>query len=145
VLGGCALLALCVLLACSASAFYWVATLRMTEAMRQPAADAGDVDLGALPTGNVDDGEQAFRDQGCSACHTLEPDQRLVGPSLAGVASRAGTRQPGYSAEEYLYESIVDPNAYVVAGFQGGLMPANYARRLDAQQLADLLAFLMTQ
>ena len=61
------------------------------------------------------------------------------------VASRAATRKPGDTAEQYIYESIVAPAAYTVAGFHEGIMPADYGRRLNDQQLADLLAFLMTQ
>jgi hypothetical protein len=45
----------------------------------------------------------------------------------------------------YIYESILRPNAYVVDGFQKGLMPQTFETTLTPQQLADLLAFLLTQ
>jgi len=45
-----------------------------------------------LPQGNADDGKNLFTAQGCSACHSLKPDEKIVGPSLAGVATRAGDR-----------------------------------------------------
>ena len=81
---------------------------------------------------------------GCMTCHSLEEGVTLVGPSLAGVAARAPERVPELSAEEYLRQSIVEPNAYVVEGFSEGLMYQNYGRELTDQQIADLVAFLLT-
>ena len=81
---------------------------------------------------------------GCRICHSLEPGQRLVGPSLAGVAAAAGTRVPGLTAEEYLRQSIIEPDAYIVEGFQPGAMLPDVADDLTEQQLDDLVAFLLT-
>ena len=81
---------------------------------------------------------------GCPICHSLEPGVRLVGPSLADVAASAATRVPGMSAEEYLHQSIVDPDAYVVDGFSKGQMLRDSAQRLTGEQIQDLVAFLMT-
>jgi cytochrome c2 len=81
---------------------------------------------------------------GCRICHSLEPGVRLVGPSLAGVGTRATTRLAGVSAQEYLYQSIVDPDAYVVDGFVKGQMLRDSAQRLTAEQIQDLVAFLLT-
>ena len=81
---------------------------------------------------------------GCRLCHSLEPGVVLVGPSLAGVATRAEARVPGLTAAEYLRQSIVDPNAYVVDGFPKGQMFQNFARVLTAEQIDSLVAFLLT-
>ena len=81
---------------------------------------------------------------GCPICHSLEPGVRLVGPSLAGVGMRATTRVAGVSAQEYLHQSIVDPDAYVVDGFAKGQMLRDSAQRLTEEQIQDLVAFLMT-
>jgi ferredoxin/cytochrome c551/c552 len=81
---------------------------------------------------------------GCRICHSLEPDVRLVGPSLAGVGTRAAARVPGMSAQEYLLQSIVDPDAYVVEGYPKGQMVRDTAQRLTEEQLQDLVAFLLT-
>lgn len=80
----------------------------------------------------------------CRTCHSLEPGVTLVGPSFAGIAGRAGTRVPGMSAEAYLYQSIVDPDAYVVEGFKKGQMVRDTAQRLTDAQIRDLVAFLLT-
>jgi len=81
---------------------------------------------------------------GCRLCHALEPGVQLVGPSLAGIGTRAATRVPGMSAEEYIYQSIVDPDAYVVPGYPPGLMPPDARERLTEEQIQDLVAFLLT-
>ena len=81
---------------------------------------------------------------GCITCHSLEPDVVLVGPSHAGVATRAETYVSGMSAEAFLRQSIVDPNAHVVAGFPAGVMYQNYGQDLAAPQIDDLVAFMLT-
>jgi len=45
----------------------------------------------------------------------------------------------------YLVESIVQPNAYVVPNYLPNLMPPNMGTRLDAQMLADIVAYLESQ
>ncbi len=103
-----------------------------------------------FPPGDPAQGERLFKGQvngqyPCWVCHSLAPGQALVGPSLAGIADTAATRVGGYSAEQYLYESITLPKAYVVEGFNAEIMPETFAAEMDRQELADLIAFLMTQ
>ncbi|MEL7436331.1 MAG: c-type cytochrome, partial [Chloroflexota bacterium] len=50
-----------------------------------------------------------------------------------------------YTAEQYAIESIIHPANYIVPDYENVIMPANYGSRLDAQQLADLLAYLQSQ
>lgn len=81
---------------------------------------------------------------GCITCHSLEVDVTLVGPSLAGIGSRAGSINSGQSAEEYLRTSIVEPNAYLVEGFAEGLMPKNWKDNLSLEQIDQLVAYMLT-
>ena len=81
---------------------------------------------------------------GCITCHSLEPDVVLVGPSHAGLANRAGSYQEGVGAEDYLRESITNPDAHLVEGFTPGVMYQNYAEDLSAREINDLVAYLMT-
>jgi hypothetical protein len=57
----------------------------------------------------------------------------------------AETRKEGTSAEEYIRESILNPNAFVVDGFQPNIMPQIYGQQLNNQQLDDVVAFLLAQ
>lgn len=79
----------------------------------------------------------------CVSCHSLEPGVVIVGPSLAGIATRAGERVAGLSAAEYLRQSMIEPSAHVVEGFED-VMAKNLAEVLSGEQITDLVAFLLT-
>ncbi len=79
----------------------------------------------------------------CSSCHSLEPGVRVVGPSLAGIATRAGERIPGMDARTYIELSILKPGDYIVEGYPDA-MPRNIAKQITGDQLNDLVAFLLT-
>ena len=81
---------------------------------------------------------------GCITCHSLETDVTLVGPSMAGVATRAETAVSGMTAEEYLRQSIVEPNAHVTDGYVEGVMYQNFGTDLPAKSIDDLTAYLLT-
>ncbi len=81
---------------------------------------------------------------GCSTCHSLQTDVIIVGPSLGGIATRASTRVSGMSAEEYIRESILKPDAYLVEGFPSGTMPQVWGEELGEEQLNNLVAYLLT-
>jgi hypothetical protein len=68
----------------------------------------------------------------------------VVGPSLAGVATRAKTRKPELDAAAYLHNSIEEPGAYVVEGFADGLMPIDFAEQLTPEEIDALVAYLLT-
>ena len=105
-----------------------------------------------LPEGDATRGEELFRGQtpgpdgailACNSCHSLDGSV-LVGPSMQGVASRP--LPEGYdSLESYLHTSIVEPQVYKVPGFESVNMPETFGQRMDAQTLADVMAFLLTQ
>ncbi len=84
-------------------------------------------------------GEQLFVSIGCNACHTIDSDTVLVGPSLVGIAERAGTRT-SLSAEDYMRESINDPGAYLVEGFTNAMV----VPKLPPDQVEDLIAYIST-
>lgn len=81
---------------------------------------------------------------GCITCHSLEAGTVLVGPSHAGLADRAGSAVPGQSAEDYLKESVSNPDAHITEGFQAGIMYQNYSKDLSEQEINDLVAYMLT-
>lgn len=79
----------------------------------------------------------------CAQCHVLVPDTIVIGPSLAGIATRAGSRLSGYDAQAYIEMSILSPQEYIVEGFPD-TMPTNFARELTSEEFEAIVAFLMT-
>ncbi|MCK5923058.1 MAG: c-type cytochrome [Methylococcales bacterium] len=66
-----------------------------------------------FPDGDAANGEAVFASLGCTACHGNLDDEAsaAVGPFLGDLANVGGTRVDGYSAEQYVYESVLDPSA----------------------------------
>jgi mono/diheme cytochrome c family protein len=117
-----------------------------------------------LPAGDAANGKLVSERIGiaCTVCHT---GASLIGPAwLAaaasdgkGVAEHAAERinDPGYTGhattpEQYLFESIVQPSVYIAPGgtyatAEGvSLMPPYFGERLTEQEVADLIAYLLT-
>jgi hypothetical protein len=68
-------------------------------------------------------GEEIFVSN-CTACHSLEPGMRKVGPSLHGLLGREVKLSSGkvfLRDKDYIQKSITDPDAEIVAGFDGGI------------------------
>ncbi len=100
-----------------------------------------------LPTGDAARGEALFTQQvngapACSSCHNIN-DKDSSGPALAGYAERAGKRVKEESAEQYTLTSILQPASHIVDNYSN-LMYRNYEEKLTHQQIADLIAYLLT-
>jgi cytochrome c2 len=87
----------------------------------------------AIPTLNAtqQQGQSVFKLR-CAQCHALTKDTVVIGPSLAGIATRAESRVPGYDAQAYIERSILMPDDYLVEGF-ANTMPTNFGRELTAK------------
>lgn len=81
--------------------------------------------------------------QRCAPCHAISPNVVIVGPSLAGIPSRAAERVPGQSAEVYIRNSILNPSDYVVEGFPD-VMQKNFSDVVSSREIDALITFLMT-
>jgi len=119
----------------------------------EPAASGGadglyagmPVDLLALMAdADPANGQALTVSNGCTACHSLEKDVLMVGPSWYDVGTVAGERVAGESAGLYLYTSIVEPNAFVNEGYLSGLMPLTFGTIFSDVQMADIIAYLLT-
>ena len=87
-------------------------------------------------------GQQVFNAK-CATCHALVPDTIIIGPSLAGIATRAETRVQGQTADEYIQLSILRPGDYIVDGFNN-VMITNFSKELTNEDMNALVAFLLT-
>jgi cytochrome c oxidase subunit II len=87
-------------------------------------------------------GAAVFENNGCGSCHTFRPagSQTEIGPDLDNL--RAAAETAGVPLEEFVRESIVDPNEYVAPGFSPNVMPATFAD-LPQEQLDALVQYLI--
>ncbi|MYL07040.1 MAG: cytochrome c, partial [Gemmatimonadales bacterium] len=77
---------------------------------------------------------------GCTACHGLG----TRAPDLLGVVGGAcATRVPGQSCKDYLWESLVNPTAYIVEGFDPIMIDQSIVS--SQAELWTLVAFLESQ
>ena len=97
---------------------------------------------GQGPKGGGASGKALFISNGCNGCHTFKPagSKAKVGPDLDKLAEEA--RRAGQPLEQFVRESIVNPNAYVEPSYPKGLMPTVFSA-LPKPQLDALVAFLM--
>lgn len=118
----------------------------------------------ATPTsglrGDPAHGARLFASLPCSSCHDITrpfPGGDIC-PNLGNIASEAEriVRLPEYrgratNAAEYIRESILDPNAYIVPGEQyrtadgQSVMPKTFGQTLTPSEIDDLVAFLLQQ
>lgn len=110
-------------------------------------ADESVANLGDLTGGNASNGEKLYNANACAGCHmnaggqgpitkgtwyrTLE--QRLKEPALAGL-----------TGEQYLAQSILYPNHYIVPNYGKDIMPKTFGDTLTIDQLKDIIAYLKT-
>ena len=94
----------------------------------------------------VEIGKEIFEGKGiCNTCHTIGRSGALRFPDLDGIATRASTMIPGYSAVEYLAESLYEPDIYVVAGFNPGMPQINKPPiGLTDDEIMCVIAYLET-
>jgi len=104
---------------------------------------SGDLSAEAL----VAAGERVYNGAGgCTACHGLGTRAPNVLTDHAGegaIGARCGGREPGKDCKAYLWESLTQPGAYLVAGFEN-IMP-DMRRQLPEDQIWAVIAFLQSQ
>ena len=95
----------------------------------------------------IEAGEELYNGAGgCTACHglgTRAPNLLTDQGGLGAIGARCGQRVEGEDCKAYLHQSMIDPNAYVVEGFQP-IMP-DMSRTLSEAQIWSLIAYLQSQ
>src|SRR5215813_50632 len=110
--------------------------------------------------GDVRRGAELFGKLPCASCHDITrpwPGGDVC-PNLGNIATEAAriVRLPEYrgkakDAAGYIRESILDPNVYIVPGRNyrtpdgQSVMPKDFAQTLNAKDLNDVVAFLLTR
>jgi hypothetical protein len=81
----------------------------------------------------------------CFTCHTVGRTGALRFPDLAGVAGRATERVPGLSDVEYFAQSLYEPDAFIVPGFNPGMPTINRPPiALTDQEILTVIAYLQS-
>ncbi len=92
-------------------------------------------------------GQEIMNGKGlCFTCHTLgKTEGPFRFPDLSGVDVRAKTREPGFSDVDYFAQTIYEPNAFIVPGFNPGMPVINKPPiGLTDQEILCVIAYLQT-
>ena len=97
---------------------------------------------------------EIFTRAGCPVCHMIPgiPGANgQVGPKLVlGTTGHLRIHSPSYKGQahtvhDYVVESVLDPDRYIVPGYPGRTMPAWYGSKLSALALEKIAAYLEQQ
>jgi cytochrome c oxidase subunit 2 len=99
----------------------------------------------ALAAANTPEGrgETLVTQNGCLGCHSIDGSPN-TGPTWLGIYGRQEELADGSivtADEDYIKESILNPQAKIVTGFEGVLMPAY---EFTDEQLEDIIAYMKT-
>lgn len=96
--------------------------------------------LNTLPPAEA--GERLYRTRGCIQCHSMD-GAAGIGPTFRGVIGTQRAMRSGAvltADENYIRESILEPQAQILAGFEP-VMPT-YKGRLKDEEITALIAFM---
>ncbi len=97
-------------------------------------------------------GEALLLENGCIACHATEegPNATDIGPVWKGLMERSAQiiESDSYTGEattveEYIRESILKPEVYVVDGYLQ-IMPNTYQHSISEDDLNEIINYLQT-
>lgn len=83
-------------------------------------------------------GKKLYTDKGCNACHSLN-GMRIVGPTFQNLYGKERKFTNGETAvadENYIRNSILNPNSQIVESYSPNLMPAYEGQISDEEILA---------
>jgi len=91
---------------------------------------------------------ELFVSMACSGCHILDQPQTaanrgIVGPNMGNLRENAEQRIEGQIAEEYVHNSIVNTNAFIVDGYMPNIMPQDFSQRMSEEEINGLVEWLL--
>ena len=87
-----------------------------------------------------------MKKQGCIACHSTD-GSKLVGPSFKGLFGSKklvdvdGTKKEIVADEDYIKNSIFNPNDEIVDGYPKGLM-IDYTDKITEEEIKQFIEFI---
>lgn len=102
---------------------------------------------GVTPEALVAAGEKVYQGGGgCTACHglgTRAPNLLTDHAGQGPIGARCGSRPSGMDCKAYLHESLTNPGAFVVPGFEN--IMTDMRRQISEDQLWAVIAYLESQ
>ncbi len=89
-------------------------------------------------------GKKLFAVKACASCHAVDSPATMVGPSLFKKFGSEQVMDSGAKVtvdENYLRESILEPNKNIVKGFPKGVMPT-FQGQLNENELGALVEYI---
>lgn len=86
-------------------------------------------------------GERLYIQNACQACHSLD-GRAVVGPSFQNLFGSERTFTDGTSLtadEDYIIESIIEPGALVVEGFDNAMISYDFLSESELQSLVEFI------
>jgi cytochrome c oxidase subunit 2 len=114
-----------------------------SEAKFQEWQEMGDATTRDMPLADL--GAMLYESRGCNVCHSLD-GTRLDGPSFQGIFGETHQFSDGTSVvvdENYIRQSILEPQAKIRSGFQG-IMPT-FQGLLRDREISALVEFIKAQ
>ncbi len=93
-------------------------------------------------------GRMVLRNNGCFACHSVD-GSRLVGPTFKGVYNHEvvviedGEEKTVIADDDYIIQSIYEPDVQIVKGYNKGLMQS-YEGLIPEDQMQAIIEYLKT-
>ena len=96
--------------------------------------------------GDVAAGKTVFAANNCASCHTFKPANATgtIGPNLDTAPASDAKADNNMNLDDFVKESIENPDAYIAKGYSKGIMPTNFGQTLSSKQLNDLVAFIVS-
>lgn len=105
------------------------------EALAEARTASGDDEITAAR------GERLYIQNACQACHSVD-GQAGVGPSFQNLYGSERNFADGTSTtadEDYIIQSIVEPGANVVEGYQNAMVPYDFLSESELQSLVEFI------
>jgi cytochrome c oxidase subunit 2 len=120
-----------------------MATLKVVTQQEYDAWLEEESQVGSLPLAQR--GQKLFQSKACASCHSVADATTKVGPALFHKFGTTEHTDQGDVAvdENYVRESILNPNAKIVNGFPKGVMPT-FQGQLNETELNALIEYVKT-
>lgn len=103
------------------------------------------VEAAKPPENPVAHGQWLYEKRGCKACHSIEADKRIVGPSFAktyGTEQKTSTGESFKVDENYIRESILEPQKKIRESYQNASQMPSFQGKLKDNEITALTLFM---